>query len=210
MDLIMAAVTFGQFQGRQARALSHAMARAFDDDPWFRWLLPDPPKRYRALRRFFAATATDCRAHGRVDVAEDGDLVVGAAAWLPPKGYPPSGARQARLTLSVAAAVPAFPRRAPIAMRVLNLLQKKHPKEEHWYLALLGTDPSRWRRGIGSHLLEPVLAQADADGLPSYLETQAERNLAFYGKHGFNVTEELRVPGCPLPLWTMWRPARSM
>jgi GNAT superfamily N-acetyltransferase len=204
----MAAVTFGEFQRRQARATSHAMARAFDDDPWFRWLLPDPPRRYRALRRFFAATVTDCRAHGRVDIAEDDGLLVAAAAWLPPKAYPPSAARQARQTLAVVASVPAFPTRAAIGMRVLTLLQKKHPKEEHWYLALLGTDPSRWRRGIGSRLLEPVLARADGDGLPCYLETQAERNLAFYGKHGFDVTEELRVPGCPLPLWTMWRPTK--
>jgi ribosomal protein S18 acetylase RimI-like enzyme len=142
-------------------------------------------------------------------VAVDDGLVVAAAGWLPPKAYPPSAWRQFRQSLAVVASVPSFPARMPIAMRVLGLLQSKHPKEEHWYLAVLGTDPSRWRRGIGSRLLDPVLAKAEAEGLPSYLETQAERNLAFYGKHGFEVTEELRVPGCPLPLWTMWRPAKA-
>lgn len=185
------------------------MARAFDDDDWFRWLLPDAPKRYKTLRRFFAAGVIDSHRHGRVDVAVDGDLVVAAAAWLPPGAYPPGALRQARQGVAVAAAAPSFPARLPIAVRVLGELQRVHTKDEHWYLALLGTDPSRWRRGIGGRLLEPVLAKADADGLPCYLETQAERNLAFYGKHGFDVQQELRIDRCPLPLWTMWRPPNA-
>jgi GNAT superfamily N-acetyltransferase len=36
------------------------------------------------------------------------------------------------------------------------------------------------RQGIGSRLLEPVLACGDNDRLPAYLETAAERNLVFY------------------------------
>lgn len=196
-------------QRRQTRATSHAVARAFDDDDWFRWLLPDAPKRYRALRRFFSSVLLDSRVHGRADVAVDGGHVVAAAAWLPPGAYPPSAARQARQGAAVASAAPLFPTRLALAVRALAETQRVHPKEEHWYLALLGTDPSRWRRGIASRLLEPVLADADSQGLPCYLETQAERNLAFYGRHGFDVRAELRVPGCPLPLWTMWRPPRA-
>ena len=189
----------------ELRATGHALARAFDDDAWFRWLLPDAPKRYSSLRRFFGAAAADSHHHGRVDVAVDGDLVVGAAAWLPPGTYPPSPRRQLRQMGAVAASIPSFPRRLPTVVRLLGEIQKVHPKDELWYLAALGVDPSRWRRGIGSRLLEPVLAQADAEGLPCYLETQAERNLAFYGTHGFTVRQEMRVAGCPLPLWTMWR-----
>jgi len=191
------------------RAAAHTLGRAFDDDDWFRWLLPDPPKRYRALRRFFGAAVADARQHGRVDIAVDDGLVAAVAAWLPPGKYPPSAGRQLRQLAAVLAAAPAFPTRLPIATRSLGLLEKVHIKEEHWYLVALGTDPSRWRRGLAGRLLEPRLAEADADGRPCYLETQAERNLAFYGKHGFVVQEELRVPGCPLPLWTMLRPAPS-
>jgi GNAT superfamily N-acetyltransferase len=202
----MPEMTLASLDARQERATRHMLARAFDDDAWFRWLLPDPPRRYHVLRRFFGAGLTDCRRHGRVDLAVDDGLVAGAACWLPPRAYPPSAARQARQGLAVASSVPAFPARLGVSVRVLGKLQRLHPKEEHWYLAILGTDPSRWRRGIGSRLLEPVLAHADADGLPCYLETQAERNLAFYNKHGFSVVEEVRVRGCPLPLWTMSRP----
>lgn len=192
----------------QVRPAGHALARAFDDDDWFRWLLPDPPRRYRALRRFFGAAVSDALGHGRVDIVDDDGLTVAVASWLPPGAYPPSPRRQMRQLGSVLAAAPLFPRRIAITMRTLAQLEKVHLKEEHWYLAALGTDPTRWRRGLGSAVLEPGLALAEADGRPCYLETQAERNLAFYGKHGFDVVRELRVDGCPLPLWTMLRPAR--
>jgi GNAT superfamily N-acetyltransferase len=205
----VAEVSIAPLAGRQERATRHMLARAFDDDAWFRWLLPDAPRRYAVLRRFFGAGVTDSRLHGRVDVAVEDNLIAAAACWLPPGAYPPSVGRQLRQGLAVAAAVPSFPKRVGIAVRVLNELQRVHPKDEHWYLAILGTDPSRWRRGLGSRLLEPVLAGADEEGIPCYLETQAERNLAFYGRHGFSVVQEVRVAGCPLPLWTMRRPVKA-
>ena len=33
----------------------------------------------------------------------------------------------------------------------------------------------------------------DREGLPAYLETGKERNLAFYGRHGFRVVDEIRA-----------------
>jgi hypothetical protein len=49
-----------------------------------------------------------------------------------------------------------------------------------------------------------VLDQCDTEGLPAYLETQKESNLAFYGRYGFEVADEIRLPNCP-PAWTMMR-----
>jgi N-acetylglutamate synthase-like GNAT family acetyltransferase len=60
---------------------------------------------------------------------------------------------------------------------------------------------------VGGKLLAPVLARADADGLPAYLETQKEENLAFYGRHGFEVVQEVRLPSAP-PIWAMQRTPR--
>jgi ribosomal protein S18 acetylase RimI-like enzyme len=69
--------------------------------------------------------------------------------------------------------------------------------------------PRRRRRaeGLGSALLAQVLARVDADGMPAYLESSSERNLAWYGRHGFEVTGEVAIPGGPR-IWPMWREPR--
>jgi ribosomal protein S18 acetylase RimI-like enzyme len=75
------------------------------------------------------------------------------------------------------------------------------------YLSVLGTDPAAQGRGIGSALLAPVLRQCDEDGVPAYLESSKERNVAFYARHGFRVREELALPRGP-QMWLMWRDPR--
>ncbi len=87
-------------------------------------------------------------------------------------------------------------------------IDARHPTSPHMYLAVLGTDPSAQGRGIGSALLAPVLRQCDEDGVPAYLESSKERNVAFYARHGFRVREELPLPRGPR-MWLMWREPRS-
>jgi GNAT superfamily N-acetyltransferase len=71
-------------------------------------------------------------------------------------------------------------------------------------LAVLGTEPDGQGKGKGSAVLAPVLAQCDRDGEGAYLESSKERNVPFYERHGFRVTEELTVKDGPT-LWLMWR-----
>jgi len=65
----------------------------------------------------------------------------------------------------------------------------------HWYLLSVGTRPERQGQGLGKSLLEQGTAQADAAGLPCYLETATEENVAFYSKRGFEVTGQAEVQG---------------
>jgi ribosomal protein S18 acetylase RimI-like enzyme len=76
-------------------------------------------------------------------------------------------------------------------------------KRRHWYLWVLGVQPDRQGQGFGGQLMAPILSQADRDGLPCYLETESERNVAFYRKHGFEVAHEGDIPGYGLRLWMM-------
>ena len=73
---------------------------------------------------------------------------------------------------------------------------------------MLGTEPERQGNGIGSALMQPVLDDCDEHGIGAYLESSKERNIAFYGRHGFKVTEEILLPKGP-PVWGMWRDPRS-
>ncbi|MGH2912475.1 MAG: GNAT family N-acetyltransferase, partial [Solirubrobacteraceae bacterium] len=75
------------------------------------------------------------------------------------------------------------------------------------YLAVLGTEPDMQGQGLGSAVLEPVLRQCDNDGVAAYLESSKERNIAFYARHGFRVTGEIRLPRGPT-MWPMWRDPR--
>ena len=93
-------------------------------------------------------------------------------------------------------------------LRYTMAVEKARPRTEHWYLCLLATDPMAWRRGVGTGLMEPALEMVDGDGLPAYLETQKEANLAYYRRFGFEETARLTPsPGGPA-LFTMTRPAR--
>lgn len=137
-------------------------------------------------------------------MARSGSTIAGVAAWLPPGVFPAtSGTRALRQGLR---ALPAIVRghHRRTAYKLMNEMTARHPHEEHWYLMVLGTDPHFQRRGVGRALLEPTLARADEIGLPAYLETQTEANLAYYRRFGFEVVDSFTVGGCP-PLWQMQR-----
>ena len=89
----------------------------------------------------------------------------------------------------------------------MDKIERSHPPAPHYYLAVLGTDPEAQGRGVGSALMRPVLDACDRDGIPAYLESSKERNIDFYARHGFRVTEEVRMPKGP-PVWPMWRDPR--
>ena len=91
-------------------------------------------------------------------------------------------------------------------MNVMNYADAEHKrlmKTPHWYLWALGVEPNSLGLGVGGRLIQPVLARADAEGLPCYLETETEGNVVFYQKRGFDVLSAGEVPGHGVKIWTM-------
>jgi len=189
------------------RGVVPALARAFFPDPLFGFFARSPRHEYDLLPAVFQAFCRDAVHAGEIWAAQAGSRTVGAAVWLPPGAMPRPARREVALNLR-AARVLAGARNRVAGFKLLDAVDKVHPPEPHWYLFLLGTDPSVQGRGIGGRLLAPVLARCDAEGLPAYLETQKESNLAFYGRHGFELTKLLEVGGAP-PIWTMTRLPRT-
>jgi GNAT superfamily N-acetyltransferase len=187
-----------------ASELAATLARAFYDDPVMSWLLPSDRARTRQLRTIFRLELRHLHLpNNQVYTTSE---VSGGALWAPPHGWrtPPARLLRAmpRLGLTLG-------RRLPAALRTLSAIEQLHPTEPHWYLALLGTEPARQGTGVGSALLAPVLDRCDRDGVPAYLESSKQSNIAFYARHGFEVTGSVDLPGGGPRMWPMWRQARG-
>lgn len=186
--------------------MSAVLARAFYDDPVTKYMLPDDRSRLKALTRGFSALARHHflpRAGSEVG-RRDGE--VGAATlWDPP------GQRKAsRLEelVMMPAMLWAFRSRVPASVRVMELMEKHHPEEPHWYLMLIGSDPTVRGAGFGQALMRSRLDRCDAEGVPAYLENSNPKNEAYYLRFGFEIMGEIKLPDGGPSMWPMWRAPR--
>jgi GNAT superfamily N-acetyltransferase len=198
----------------QISLASGVLARAFHDDPVTVWVIPDPQERERSLPGLYAAASALAERFGEAFVT--GPDLLGAALWFPP-GRSELGTDhfEAVGAADLAGRLPrgAFGRFSSV-MAYLDRLRRRDVPQPHWYLSVLGVEPELQGRGIGGALLSPILERCDSTGLPSYLETQKQRNVLFYERHGFRVVVEVDEPTSGIRFWTMlrepaheWRPA---
>jgi ribosomal protein S18 acetylase RimI-like enzyme len=184
-------------------------SRAFQDDPFFTFMLPNDAMRRSRLPYFFRAVYTHMGEHGRiVTVRDENDVALGVAAWLTTGGYPlPMRVQLSQMPLSFRAFY-----RSPRALlkgnKYMASLVRAHRKDPQWYLMVLCADPPAQRSGVGTMLLEHAFAQVDAEGVGSHLETPRLDNVAYYQRFGYELIETLTpVEGAP-PYYTMWRAPR--
>jgi ribosomal protein S18 acetylase RimI-like enzyme len=181
-------------------AMAAQMARTFFDDPVTSHIFRNEARRDAALRAFFRTQMrSDYLPFGGCYTTEG---YAGSAIWAP-AGKPLHTGLDGIFTM-----LPVLPfvlANLRTTLQLLALVESKHPRQPHWYLASLGTAVEQQGKGVGSALMRPVLAHCDAEGLPCYLESSKERNVPFYRRHGFEVVEEVPLPGNGPLLWTMWR-----
>ena len=187
-----------------APRLAQALASAFQDDPVIAWIFPDQQRRRAVLPAFMEFRLRKLAfPYDEVWMTAGG---AAAAGWLPPPGRWQLSRRQ-RLRL-LPSLVRFLGRRTASVLGGLERMEERHPDDRsHWYLFILGTEQAAQGRGLGSALLSHMLARVDAEQMPAYLESSSERNLALYGRHGFEVTGEVAIPGGPR-IWPMWRQPR--
>lgn len=175
----------------EAAALT--LAGAFRDDPLLKMLHPDESKRTDVAPWFFTTVIKYGMPYKQVWGNDDTSAV---AVWLPPDGTDMSVVAMVRAGLA-ALPLKVGPRRALSFMRALTATEDFHKAVggPHWYLISVGIRPEQQGQGLGTALLEVGTAQADAAGLPCYLETGTDENVAFYSKRGFEVTGQTEVQG---------------
>jgi GNAT superfamily N-acetyltransferase len=202
-------VVEGPLRGAHLEEATAVAVRAFDDDPFFSYLFPATAQRHKSVGRLHRSVLHQLGAYATTRTAYLDGKVVGVAMWVPPKGWPYPVRLQFRQMLSALHAflpdVGALGRAGPI----LRAVGHAHPKVPQWYLQLLMVDPGVQRQGIGGLLQRPTLETCDREGLPAWVETQKEENLAYYGRFGFTVVAEHHtVEGGP-SMWSLRRDPKA-
>ena len=184
----------------QVRRAGVALGRAFHDDPVFSHFVPEgASKRDERLKAFMTMAAKGGLKHHALYVHPDG---TSAAVWKPPGHWK---LPMSEMLPGMPTMIYALRTRIPVALSALNLIEARHPTEPHWYLEALGTEPAAQGKGGGSLVMKPILDRCDAEGVPAYLESSKQKNVPFYERHGFRVTDEVTLPKGGPPVWLMWR-----
>lgn len=189
-----------QARRTDARLVADITGEAFSQDPVNQWVFGTE----RGILSCFRILSPLYLESGLCYLADD----KGAAQWLGPNAeikfsllpqlkfmvstsrYSKSGAMKRALSMS-------------------EKMQEAHPKVPHYYLFTISALASARGQGIGRRLISPMLAHADREGVPVYLENSNPVNHGFYVSHGFEKIGEFEVgPGGP-PMAPMWREPRA-
>ncbi len=191
--------------GAQTITSAHLLARAFQDDPLMVYVLPNAQRRRRLLPVLFRIVVGYCLRYGVIYSTPGLEAVI---CCLPP-GQTTTIGRLARVSLSG----PPFQlgltglRRFLRASSASDQAHKQAAPGAHWYIWALGVDPACQGHGFGGQLVQTVLRQARAQGLPCYLDTENPRNVPFYGQFGFRQVSETLIAGSDMRIYAMlWTP----
>lgn len=183
------------------------VGRAFHRDPFSCYAYADDEERARRLPLMFNIALRYTLRYGEVTTTPG---VIGAACWLPPASttvHIPRLLRIGSLPISLRMGLAGLAR----INGAENYMQRTHKRciaGPHWYLWVLGVEPTQHGQGIGGALLRAGLERADADSLPCYLETMNPANVPLYQKFGFAIAHEDNIPGSKVHLWSMLRPSK--
>jgi ribosomal protein S18 acetylase RimI-like enzyme len=183
-------------------------ARAFQNDPLWRYLLPDINARQVVLESFFKVflkfSIANFKAYG---VSKPVD---GVAVWSSPnqEGMSLSGVFGTDLLKLVSSRMFfSFFK----AYRVFSRFEKMHRKcapQPHYYLEAIAVIPESQSKGFASRLIRPLLEKAEKEMVGAYTETVTASNVGLYEHFGFQCVEEVKMPNTDLTLWALYRPSQ--
>ncbi len=139
-----------------------------------------------ALTRYMDWSIAEAERTGRVVLADD--PAIGAARWLLP--LQPDVEQREHASKHAFLADLCGPVGYDRYRRIVGFMRAQAERAipgDAWYLSIVGVDPAVQSRGIGARLLAPTLAEADAAGAVTWLETFTTRGASFYERVGFTL-----------------------
>jgi hypothetical protein len=190
----------------QFELLAIVLSRALHYEPIFTYVIPDERDRRTVLPWFFRTLAI--RASQLCGAIYTTDNIDGGALWIGP-GRPQTFSRVLRagvLTAPFRLGRISFRRCLSLSAH-LEEVHERFASGLHWYLMALGVQAPDREHVTRRALIEPVLARADSDGLPCYVEIFNPTNLPFYKKRGFRIEASGRIHRGP-NFWALLRTPR--
>jgi GNAT superfamily N-acetyltransferase len=191
----------------QVKPAAEIMGRAFEDYPLTAFFFPDKSARRKNQAKSFESLLRYGVLYGEVYATSP--KLEGVAMWLPSGQIDRTlwrNFRCGKLALLIKAIWHKNPRQRANG-EYSRAAHKRRAPFPHMYLQLLGVDPEHQGKGYSSLLLKAMFERTDKDGLPCFLETQAEKNVGIYKHLGFKVVEEGIVPGRNVTSWAMLQDA---
>ncbi|RDH80215.1 GNAT family N-acetyltransferase [Mycolicibacterium moriokaense] len=166
-----------------------------------KYMLPDDRARAKALPPMFASlTKNHFISRGGSEVACRDGTIGAATLWDPPGLRKSTRWEELRMLPTL---VRHFHSRAEQTKTLGRLMEEAHPEEPHWYLMVIGSDPSVRGAGFGQALMHSRLDRCDAEHAPAYLEASEASLIPYYNRFGFEQIGEIDIPEGPtmIPMW---------
>jgi GNAT superfamily N-acetyltransferase len=186
-----------------ATVVTRILVDAFHDDPmWDAWAFPDPSTRRHHRETIFRILVEGAMRYPYVWLNAD---ETAAAVWIPPGGTEMSAEQESRIDTVLRESLGD---RADAVLHAFELFEQARPKDPHFYLTMLGTDPGHAGKGLGGRLLHSNLWYVDRAQMPAYLEARDEL-VPFYERFGFRLLDRFDLSDGPT-VNAMWRAARPV
>jgi GNAT superfamily N-acetyltransferase len=185
-------------------AAVETIVQAFDADPLWSWMFPDPRKRADQHATIFGLYVESALPNEGVWMTDEHASAV--AVFTRPGEQELSERAEARLEPFITETLGDH---APAALKTLERFEAAVPQgRPFYYLSLLGTRTDSRGQGLGMGLLAELVAEADRDGQPTYLESTNPDNNPRYERLGFKAQSRFSTPDELHTVTTMWREPR--
>lgn len=159
------------------------LTRAFDDNHSVNYVAKQDSQRQERIRALMAYSFEVCQRYGEIYLSDDKQACIMLL-------FPGRQKSIIWLDIQLILKCIGISRIHKILARN-SAIKKEYPKEPVTYLWFIGVIPHQQGNGLGSALLNDVLALPQYSNKTMLLETSMSQNLLFYKSFGFEIYKEL-------------------
>ena len=168
------------------------LSRSFDDNKSVNYVVLQDRKRKQRIRSLMAYAFDICFRYGKVYLSENEDAC--GLVLLPDK----KKTTFSTVLWDVRLVLKSFGvGNIGKVLKRESRIKKAQVASPKFYLWFIGVHREKQGNGMGSRLLEEIIAEARSENRTVCLETSTEQNLSWYEKHGFEIYHTLNF-GYPL------------